>query len=183
MISERLRIKKESSQRGFTILELLIVIFIITLIASVIIINVSSSRTKARDARRKSDLLIIASALESYFVENKVYPNGNCLLTNATSGNTLRNELVNNGFLTTLPVDPQSTASPPRNYIYITNNYYSCVGGTNQPNSPGFVIAAFLERFSSDPDATTNKYFPPTGTSINQFTRSGQTYNYWVTSR
>lgn len=59
---------------GFTLVELLVVIAIIGLLASVILVAVNTSRIKARDAKRLTDLAQITKALEIYYSQNGTYP-------------------------------------------------------------------------------------------------------------
>ena len=61
--------------QGFTLIELIIVISIIGMLASLVIINYNSSRAKARDSKRKEDLSTYQSAVEAYFDDYNVYPN------------------------------------------------------------------------------------------------------------
>jgi len=61
--------------KSFTLVELLVVIFIIGVLAALIIANVSSTRVKARDAKRKADLKSIQTAIEMYIDANG-YPPG-----------------------------------------------------------------------------------------------------------
>lgn len=71
--------KKKKNIKGFTLIELLVVISIISLIASMSVYAINLARAKARDARRKSDLLIIAKALELYYDDYSHYPvSNNC---------------------------------------------------------------------------------------------------------
>ncbi|MBX4192073.1 prepilin-type N-terminal cleavage/methylation domain-containing protein [Candidatus Parcubacteria bacterium] len=60
--------------RGFTLIELLVVIAIIGILASVIIANVSGSKSKGRDAKRVADIKNIQVALELYYNDNGFYP-------------------------------------------------------------------------------------------------------------
>lgn len=53
-------------KNGFTLVELMTVIVIIGILASVIGVSVSSVRKDARDARRESDLHTLQSAIELY---------------------------------------------------------------------------------------------------------------------
>jgi len=62
---------------GFTLLELLVVMAIIGILAAIGIASYGTVQSKARDARRKSDLENVARALEMYYNDNGVYPSGN----------------------------------------------------------------------------------------------------------
>ncbi len=63
-----------SNSRGFTLLELLIVILIIGVLVAIGIRSFISSQIKSRDAKRKGDLESIARALEVYYNDNGTYP-------------------------------------------------------------------------------------------------------------
>jgi len=60
--------------RGFTIVELLIVIIIIGILAGIVVITFSGTQAKGRDAERKTDLNGIAAKLEEHFAEKGFYP-------------------------------------------------------------------------------------------------------------
>lgn len=63
-------------QKGFTLLELLVVIGIIALVLSAVTISYSSAQGRSRDARRREDLKAMQGALEQYYAANNgVYPN------------------------------------------------------------------------------------------------------------
>lgn len=76
-------------RRAFTLVELLVTIGIIAILASTVVVNVSRSRGKARDARRKADLKAVQTALEVYNDENGSYPStaGNWIGEAAAYGN------------------------------------------------------------------------------------------------
>ncbi len=59
---------------GFTLLELIVVMAIIGILAMLAVGNFQSSRIKANDARRKSDLKQIQAALEQYHADFGNYP-------------------------------------------------------------------------------------------------------------
>jgi prepilin-type N-terminal cleavage/methylation domain-containing protein len=63
-----------NKQSGFTLVELLIIIGIIGLLASIILTALGTVRSKARDARRKSEMIQIQKALELYYAQNNEYP-------------------------------------------------------------------------------------------------------------
>ncbi len=62
------------TSKGFTLIEILIVVGIIGLLASVILVGLNSSRSRARDARRISDLRQTQQGLELYYTKNQEYP-------------------------------------------------------------------------------------------------------------
>lgn len=64
----------KSSQKGFTLVELIIVMVIIGILATLGVGNFRTTRDKARDARRKSDLETISKSLEAYFNDHRSYP-------------------------------------------------------------------------------------------------------------
>jgi prepilin-type N-terminal cleavage/methylation domain-containing protein len=65
---------KFKKQLGFTLIEFLIVMVIIIILASISVIALNGQRTKARDAKRISDIRQIRTALEFYFSDEGEYP-------------------------------------------------------------------------------------------------------------
>ena len=65
--------------KGFTLIELMLVVVIIGLIATLSITSVQTSRKKARDAKRMADVNKILQAMELYFLDAGFYPVGNNL--------------------------------------------------------------------------------------------------------
>lgn len=55
---------------GFTLMELLIVIAIIGVLASLAAVSYSSAQRRARDSQRQSDLKAIQNALEQYYADH-----------------------------------------------------------------------------------------------------------------
>jgi type II secretion system protein G len=60
--------------RGFTMIEILVVMAIIGILAALSVGGFQTSQQKARDARRKSDLKQISLALEAYYNDKGEYP-------------------------------------------------------------------------------------------------------------
>lgn len=92
-----------NAKKGFTLVELLITISIITILTTVGLIIYSSAGEKARDSKRKSDLRAIAQAIEIYNQKNRAYPPS---LEDLTSE-----------YIDSLPTDP----SPGVGYTYTLN--------------------------------------------------------------
>lgn len=62
------------TSKGFTLIEMLVVIAIIAILASIVITSVSSFQKSARDTRRIADLRNMQSYLELYFTKCGHYP-------------------------------------------------------------------------------------------------------------
>ncbi|HYD34829.1 MAG TPA: prepilin-type N-terminal cleavage/methylation domain-containing protein [Vitreimonas sp.] len=62
------------AQAGFTLMEIMIVMVIIGVLSTIGVGSYRSTQQKSRDARRKSDLKNIASALEVYYNDKSKYP-------------------------------------------------------------------------------------------------------------
>jgi len=60
-------------ERGFTLIELLIVVAIIAILAAIAVPNFLEAQTRSKIARVKSDERNIATALESYRIDNNSY--------------------------------------------------------------------------------------------------------------
>ncbi len=61
--------------KGFTLVEMLVVVAIIGILASVFLIGLRGFRGSAYDARRLSDLQKVQGYLELYYNKNRAYPN------------------------------------------------------------------------------------------------------------
>ncbi len=105
--------------KGFTLIELLVVIVIIGILATLATVTLGSARSKARDARRVSDIKQIQTALELFYNDNLGYPV-------AASVTTVGGPIWATGvtYMTKVPGDPGGdtlTAGCPSsngNYLY-----------------------------------------------------------------
>ena len=77
----------ENKKKGFTIIELLVVISIIGLLSTISIVALNGARKKSRDAKRVGDMKQVQTALELYFNDNTRYPaaTGAIILGSATA--------------------------------------------------------------------------------------------------
>ena len=64
----------KNNKKGFTIIELLIVIAIIGLLATISIVSLNGARLKGRDAARLGNIKQIQTALEMYYNDQGSYP-------------------------------------------------------------------------------------------------------------
>ena len=80
-------------QKGFTLLELLVVIGIIGLLASILVVNLTGTRRRARDTKRVADIRSMQTAVEDYYGKNGKYPG-------------VISDLVSGGQISSWPLDP-----------------------------------------------------------------------------
>lgn len=100
--------------KGFTLVELLVVIAIIAILVTISIGVFAGLQKSGRDAKRKSDLATIQSALEQYHADQNVYP---AITVTAESSLTNRMGIIptpstTKTYLATMPVNPTP-------YVYI----------------------------------------------------------------
>lgn len=103
--------------RGFTLIELLIVIAIIAILTGIITSSLVPAKSRARDAKRISDLGQLQLALGLYFDRCKEYPNS--LATTASNGCPSGVTLAS--YISTIPKPPTGPLAQ-SNYGY---NYYT----------------------------------------------------------
>lgn len=61
-------------QRGFTLLEMMVVVAIIAILAAILIPNFTHARAQAATSACMSNIKTIATAMELYYTDNQVYP-------------------------------------------------------------------------------------------------------------
>ncbi len=136
--------KSESNYRkkisGFTLVELLVVVAIIGLIASLSLVAFNLTRSKSRDTRRRADLKQIQNMLELYYDKNNTYPTTSSYSENNVSGwdasyidgdndgYFFADFLTTDGIIQNVPLDPLNNASHHYRYYYYngTGTVYGC---------------------------------------------------------
>ena len=102
-------VTQRSDEDGFTLVELMVVIVIIGLLATVVIVNVLPTRDKAMVEKAKADIALIEQGMEMYRLDNFNYPAGEqglAALRNAPAGLAQPERYRTGGYLKRLPDDP-----------------------------------------------------------------------------
>ncbi len=154
--------------KGFTLLELLVVIAILAILAVVGMGQYRTSQIKARDGQRKSDLSNIARALEMYYNDFGQYPVDDDDGQMVVGGSPLNwgeetFETDDAIYMKILPQDPKASNDSNGDYCYMSN------GGAD------FLLYAKLENENDKDyfeDASGNHYS----------TVCGNDYTYVITS-
>lgn len=109
-------------KKGFTLIEILVVISIISILSSILITVTQEPRLKARDARRIQELQQVRRALELYRAEHDLYPvpvdslgNQGAARLGGTTDSTERWEDLKTLLspYISLPTDPKNTGGSP----------------------------------------------------------------------
>jgi prepilin-type N-terminal cleavage/methylation domain-containing protein len=147
-------------KKGFTLIELMVVIAIIALLSAITLAVITNARTKARDTVRRSDLSQIALAIHFYFNEHQQLPrnsSGWCTYisnTDSDYGPDFQQDISDN--MPDVPLDPLYH-NDVGDYLYINEN-----------NDQGvFTLCANLEN-------DTGNSYDHTGCT------GGTTYNYCI---
>jgi general secretion pathway protein G len=98
---------------GFTLVELMVVIVIIGLLATVVMINVMPSQDRAMVEKARADVAVLEQALETYRLDNLAYPRteqGLDALRNPPPGLARPQRYRQGGYIRRLPTDPWGNA-------------------------------------------------------------------------
>lgn len=112
---------------GFTLVELLVSIFLITLLAGIAIPSITTFRAKSRDATRVAHIDAIISAAAAYRLENGRFP---CSAPTDSMSSGFLNELVSNGYLKEAPRDPLNDAVDHNGHAYGYATFKNTPSGT-----------------------------------------------------
>ena len=105
--------KKRTDEEGFTLTELMVVLVIIGLLATVVIINVLPAADQANQTKVRADISTLESALEQYRLDNMSYPRseqGLQALVTPPSDLTQPQRYRSGGYIRRLPTDPWGNA-------------------------------------------------------------------------
>ncbi len=137
--------------RGFTLVELLIVISILGILTTLVMVNLGGARGSARDAQRMSDLKTIQTALEAYFNDYGCYPaqgSADCLEKANWSGTVESNDESGWNVLESALV-PRYLAQIPEDPLNSENFYYE-YGNVGKSSNVGYDLIARFETNHSE---------------------------------
>ena len=113
----------EDKEAGLSLIEVMVVIVIIGLLATIIVINVLPSQNRAMLEKARADIGQLESALEMYRLTMNTYPTteqGLDVLVVAPDEPRLAARFPDGGFINRLPEDPWGNA-----YQYMTPGEYN----------------------------------------------------------
>lgn len=98
-----------SAEHGFTLTELMVVLFILGLLSTIVLINVLPSQDRAMVTKARADIATLESAMEQYRLDNLAYPSsgdGLEALRTAPAGLVDPSRYRPGGYIRRLPQDP-----------------------------------------------------------------------------
>ena len=128
--------------KGFSLIELLVVISIIGVLASIVISSLGESQARARDARRQSDMRTLWLALFTYDLDHGGFPTSAAYSQNESGGWDLSDDgdfmqfLIDDGYLGGQILDPINSRTPGSvSYLNDTDYFYRvrCLNTTSPP--------------------------------------------------
>lgn len=117
------KLTMKTNSRGFTLVELAIVIVIIAILASITIFTYAKVQVNSRDSARSSEMTSISDALERYFGKNGEYPSCAQMTQSGSQVSSLLGGL------------DQSTLVAPSAPSGTTNSISTCTDLTSGPGS------------------------------------------------
>lgn len=115
---------------GFTLVELLVVIAVLGILASLVLARYSESERQARDTQRRSDLSQYRTALEAFAAANDtLYPSR---ITTSDAAGTLCSDLTPFMGSCPGPEDPRAGILPGFQYFYRSNGSGAGAGSATQ---------------------------------------------------
>jgi len=111
-----------SSNKGFSLIELLVVLGIMAVLTGLIAFNFNAARSRSRDLQRKNDLKELRTALELYKNDNQQYPSSadySALIGTLSAAGYIKSTLQDPKL--TLTGDPESWEE----YAYATESPYA----------------------------------------------------------
>jgi len=155
----------KTKKKGFTLIELMVVVAIMGLLAALAVISLNNARARARDARRISDIKQVQTALELYYLDNQEYPDtptdgdfdgdleGLCISDNGTKG--IDTSCSGDVYMRVTPSNPQ-----PRGDGDCGNTPYKYTAVTEDNSNTSYYITYCLGSETGDVPAGTQTATP-----------------------
>lgn len=166
--------KNVHSRIGFTLIEIMVVIAIISILASVLYVNFNNAREASRDQVRKTDLKQLQLAIELYKAQNGRYPAAGCSAAAwagsgpvNTAGYTSCDEWIVGlvpEFIAELPADPTDESENNQGFFYRTDSAGSMYKIKVYQSVERNLITSYQQEFARCPSPSGNA-FCPAGTS------------------
>jgi general secretion pathway protein G len=100
---------RRRSQAGFTLIEIMVVILILGLLATIVVQSLRGATDKAKRVKAQADIAELKTALDRYYLDNGSYPTSDqglqALVSRPSSGH-MPTDYPDGGYVERVPVDP-----------------------------------------------------------------------------
>jgi len=122
---------------GFTLIELIVVVAIISILTALGLVLVNDARTRSRDVRREQNIKSLQHAITLYAVNNRTYPTTGVGGEYLTGTDPVSTALLGAGTISTLPRDPLNTGNYRYHYLSTTGTTYTITYWLETGTVPG----------------------------------------------
>lgn len=124
-----MKIIEQKKRGGFTLIELLVVISIIGMLSGIVLVSMGGARSKARDAKRQTDMRQISTAQEMVMGDDEQYDE---ITTNITATFVDQDSIAsaNNTYLTPFPKDPGAGTPKYKGFANTASRQQFCIWAT-----------------------------------------------------
>lgn len=149
---------KLSFRRGFTLIEMLVVVAIIAVLAGIVLTGVAGFQARGRDSKRVADLRVIQNYIELYNAKWGHYPGGYDGVVGAAVPSSWTNfqlALRDANANVTLPTDPTNTKSHAYYYKPSANGTAYLLGSKLEVTNSALGKAPDVDSIPTGVDGTT----------------------------
>jgi|SRR5271155_1357148 general secretion pathway protein G len=103
---------RRKTEAGFTLIEIMVVILILGLLATIVVQSLRGATDKAKHTKAQADLHELQTALDRYYLDSGSYPTGDqglSALVAAPSSGRIPSNYEEGGYIQRIPLDPWGT--------------------------------------------------------------------------
>ncbi len=103
---------RRKTEAGFTLIEIMVVILILGLLATIVVQSLRGATDKAKRTKAQADLHELQTALDRYYLDSGSYPTGDqglSALVAAPSSGRIPSNYEEGGYIQRIPLDPWGT--------------------------------------------------------------------------